>query len=110
MSTDSLSRTLSALAHPARREILARLRSGQASVQELAVPFDVSAAAVSKHLKVLENSGLIRRGKDAQWRPCELEAAPLQEVAQWIELFRKEWEDRFDRLEAYLAQQLNPPK
>lgn len=104
MSRDTLSRTFSALAHPARRAMLARLSQGQASVQELSKPFKMSAPAVSKHLKVLEQSGLISRGRDAQWRPCKLEAKPMKEAADWMEQYRKEWEDRFDRLEAYLQQ------
>lgn len=104
MSTDTLSRTFSALAHPARRAILARLGQGQASVQELSKPFKMSAPAVSKHLKVLEQSGLISRGRNAQWRPCKLEAKPMKEAVDWMEQYRQEWEDRFDRLEAYLQQ------
>jgi len=99
---DRLSSTFSALADPTRRAILARLALGETSVNELAKPFDMSLPAVSKHLKVLENAGLISRGRDAQWRPCKLEAAPLQEVAGWIEYYRKFWEASFDRLDAYL--------
>lgn len=104
MQTDTLSRTFAALAHPARRAVLARLREGEASVQELSRPLALSAPAVTKHLKVLEDCGLITRGRHAQWRPCKLEAQPLQEAAEWMEHYRKEWEDRFDRLEAYLQE------
>jgi DNA-binding transcriptional ArsR family regulator len=99
---DRLSSTFSALADPTRRAILARLTLGETSVNEIAKPFDMSLPAVSKHLKVLEGAGLITRGRDAQWRPCKLEAAPLQEVAHWIEYYRKFWEASFDRLDAYL--------
>lgn len=99
---DRLSSTFSALADPTRRAILARLALGETSVNELAKPFDISLPAVSKHLKVLESAGLISRGRDAQWRPCKLEAAPLQEAAGWIEYYRKFWEASFDRLDAYL--------
>src|ERR1700742_1722769 len=99
---DRLSSTFSALADPTRRAILARLSLGETSVNEIAKPFDMSLPAVSKHLKVLEGAGLITRGRDAQWRPCKLEAAPLQEAATWIESYRKFWEASFDRLDAYL--------
>ncbi len=102
MQSDTLSRTFSALAHPARRAMLARLSEGEASVQELSRPLQLSAPAVTKHLKVLEECGLITRGRHAQWRPCKLEARPMQEAAEWMEQYRNEWEDRFDRLEAYL--------
>ncbi len=104
MTTDRLSQTLAALADPTRRAILARLATGQASVKELAEPFAMSLPAVSKHLKVLERAGLIAKGKEAQWRPCRLEAAPLQEVAGWIDGYRHFWEQSLDRLEAYLEQ------
>jgi DNA-binding transcriptional ArsR family regulator len=104
MSSDRLSATFSALAHPARRSMLARLSRGQATVQELAQPLRMSLPAVSRHLKVLERGGLISRSRDAQWRPCKLEAEPLHEANDWIEQYRKEWEQRFDRLEAYLKQ------
>jgi DNA-binding transcriptional ArsR family regulator len=104
MGADKLSRTFSALAHPARRSMLARLSRGQATVQELAQPLRMSLPAVSKHLKVLERGGLISRSRDAQWRPCKLEAQPLHEANDWIEQYRREWEQRFDRLEAYLEQ------
>lgn len=103
MATDQLSLTLSALADPTRRGILARLSLGEASVTELAQPYDMSLAAVSKHLKVLEGAGLISRGKEAQWRPCRLEAAPLKDVSAWLEDYRKLWEASMDRLEVYLA-------
>lgn len=99
---DRLSSTFSALADPTRRAILARLALGETSVNEIAKPFDMSLPAVSKHLKVLEGAGLISRGRDAQWRPCKLEAAPLQDAANWIEYYRKFWEASFDRLDAYL--------
>lgn len=104
MAIDHLSTTFAALADPTRRAILARLASGECSVTELAQPFDMSMPAVSKHLRVLERAGLIARGRDAQWRPCRLEAAPLKEVADWAERYRAMWEQRFDRLENYLQQ------
>jgi DNA-binding transcriptional ArsR family regulator len=104
MSPDHLSVTLSALADPTRRGILARLATGEATVTELAAPFDMSLAAVSKHLKVLEGAGLISRGKDAQYRPCKLEAGPLRDVAGWLESYRKFWEESLDQLEVYLAE------
>jgi DNA-binding transcriptional ArsR family regulator len=100
---DPLSVTLSALADPTRRAILARLAQGEATVGELAAPFDISLPAVSRHLKVLEGAGLITRGREAQWRPCRLEAAPLRQVAGWVEPYRRVWEGSFDRMEAYLA-------
>jgi len=102
--TDRLSATFAALADPTRRAILARLASGEASVTELAEPFDMSLPAVSKHLKVLERAGLIARGREAQWRPCRLEAARLKEVADWVEHYRRFWEQRLDRLDAYLQE------
>jgi DNA-binding transcriptional ArsR family regulator len=104
MATDTLTVTLSALADPTRRSILRRLRTGEASVTELAEPFDMSLPAVSKHLKVLERAGLVARGRDAQWRPCRLEARPLKEVAEWVDDYRRFWDERFDRLDAYLKQ------
>ena len=104
MAVDQLSLTFSALADPTRRAILARLASGECSVTELAEPFDMSMPAVSKHLRVLERAGLIARGREAQWRPCRLEPAPLKEVAEWAERYRAIWEQRFDRLETYLQQ------
>jgi DNA-binding transcriptional ArsR family regulator len=104
MSTDSLSMTLSALADPTRRAILARLSQGEATVNELAAPFDISLPAVSRHLKVLETAGLISRGREAQWRPCRLEAAPLKAVDGWLERYRRLWEGSFDKMDTYLAQ------
>lgn len=104
MSSDRLSTTFSALADPTRRAILARLALGETSVAELAAPFDISPPAVSKHLKVLQRAGLITQGRQAQWRPCKLEVAPLQEAASFIEQYRQFWEQRFDRLDAYLQQ------
>lgn len=104
MSTDRLSATFAALADPTRRAILARLASGEASVTELAEPFDISLPAVTKHLKVLENAGLIVRGREAQWRPCRLRAAPLRDAADWIDHYRKFWEASFDRLDEYLKE------
>lgn len=102
--TDSLSTTLAALADPTRRNILARLVDGPASVSELAAPFNMTMPAVSKHIKVLEHAGLISRGKKAQWRPCELNAGPLEEVASWVGEYRQYWEQRLDRLGEYLAE------
>jgi DNA-binding transcriptional ArsR family regulator len=103
MTTDRLSNTLAALADPTRRAILARLASGQRSVTELARPFDMTLPAISKHLKVLERAGLVTRGRDAQRRPRKLDAAPLKEVAQYMERYRRSWEHNFDRLDVYLA-------
>ena len=102
--TDRLSLTLSALADPTRRGILARLALGETTVSELAKPYDMSLAAVSKHLKVLEGAGLISRSKEAQWRHCKLEAAPMREVSEFIEFYRRHWEASLDRLEDYLAE------
>ena len=103
MPTDTLDSTFAALADPTRRAILARLASGgEASVKELAEPFEMTLPAVSKHLKVLERAGLISRGRVAQSRPCRLEADPLREVADWVEQYRRFWEQSFDRLDAYL--------
>ena len=104
MQTDHLSNTFAALADPTRRAILARLASGEASVTELAEPFEMSMPAVSKHLKVLERAGLIARSREAQWRPCRLDAAPLKDVAGWIENYRRFWDESFDRLDAYLLE------
>lgn len=104
MPTDRLSSTFAALADPTRRAILARLALGETSVTELAEPFDMSLPAVSKHLKVLEKAGLIARGREAQWRPCKLEAARLRDVADWVERYRRFWEESFDRLEGYLKE------
>ncbi|HZO80494.1 MAG TPA: metalloregulator ArsR/SmtB family transcription factor [Candidatus Binataceae bacterium] len=100
--SDSLSATFAALADPTRRAILARLASGEASVTELAEPFAMSLPAVSKHLKVLERAGLIARGREAQWRPCRLEAAPLKDVSDWLEHYSRFWEESLDRLAEYL--------
>jgi DNA-binding transcriptional ArsR family regulator len=102
LSTDHLSQVFSALADPTRRAILARLSKGEASVNELAEPFDITLPAVSKHLKVLEKAGLIERTRDAQYRPCRLQAAPLRDAADWIDHYRQYWEESFDRLDAYL--------
>jgi len=99
---DQLSTTFAALADPTRRAILARLSTGEASVTELAEPFEMSMPAISKHLKVLERAGLIARGREAQWRPCRLEAAPLKDVAEWVKRYQRFWEQRFDNLDAYL--------
>jgi DNA-binding transcriptional ArsR family regulator len=104
MEADQLSTTFAALADPTRRAILARLASGECSVTELAEPFEMSMPAISKHLRVLERAGLIARGREAQWRPCRLDAAPLKEVADWAERYRAIWEQRFDRLETYLQE------
>jgi DNA-binding transcriptional ArsR family regulator len=101
---DQLSNTFAALADPTRRAILARLATGEASVTELAQPFEMSLPAVSKHLKVLERAGLIARGREAQWRPCRIEAGPLKSVADWVEEYRIIWEQRLDRLDAYLRE------
>lgn len=102
--SDELSTTLAALADPTRRAILTRLSAGSASVTELSEPFDMSLPAVSKHLKVLERAGLVARGRDAQWRPCRLEAAPLRAVAEWLEPYRQFWEQRPERVEDYLRE------
>ena len=104
MAADQLSTTFAALADPTRRAILARLASGECSVTELAEPFEMSLPAVSKHLRVLEHAGLIARGREAQWRPCRLEAGPLKEVAEWAERYRAIWEGRLDRLDIYLRE------
>ena len=104
MSPDRLSTTYAALADPTRRAILARLASGEASVTELAEPFDMSLPAVSKHLKVLERAGLITRGRRAQWRPCQLDPGPLKDAADWLEHYRCFWEESFARLDEYLGE------
>jgi DNA-binding transcriptional ArsR family regulator len=104
MTADALSTTFSALADPTRRAILARLAGGESSVLEIAEPFDMSLPAVSKHLKVLERAGLIERGREAQWRPCRLQANPLKGVADWVEVYRRHWEESFDKLERYLKE------
>jgi len=103
-SADALDATFAALADPTRRAILARLADGETSVTELAAPFEMTLPAVTKHLKVLERAGLISRGRQAQWRPCRLEAEPLREVADWIVQYRKFWDARLDRLEVYLRE------
>ena len=102
MSPDHLNTTFAALADPTRRAILARPASGEASVTELAEPFAMSLPAISKHLKVLERAGLIARGREAQWRPCRLEAGPLKQAADWLEHYRRFWDQSLDRLEDYL--------
>jgi DNA-binding transcriptional ArsR family regulator len=99
---DALTATFAALADPTRRAILSRLTRGEASVNELAAPFDMSLPAVSKHLKVLERAGLIARGRAAQWRPCRLKATPLKDVADWVEHYRRFWDESLDRLDEYL--------
>jgi DNA-binding transcriptional ArsR family regulator len=104
MPTDQLSTTFAALADPTRRAILSRLVSGECSVSELAAPFDMSMPAVSKHLRVLERAGLIAQRRDAQWRPCRIEAGPLKAVADWTERYRHIWEERLDRLDDYLRE------
>ncbi|MDF5739805.1 MULTISPECIES: ArsR/SmtB family transcription factor [unclassified Nostoc] len=104
MSSNQLSVTFAALADPTRRAILAHLALGEASVTELAQPFEMSLPAISKHIKVLERAGLITRGREAQWRPCRLEAEPLKDAADWIEQYRQFWEQSFDRLDEYLQQ------
>jgi DNA-binding transcriptional ArsR family regulator len=102
MSPDRLSATFAALADPTRRAILARLASGEASVTRLAEPFEMSLPAVSKHLKVLERAGLIARSREAQWRPCRLQAGPLKDATGWLDHYRRFWDESFDRLDAYL--------
>lgn len=104
MQTDTLNATFAALADPTRRALLARLAKGDAAVMELAAPFAMSLPAISRHLKVLEKAGLITKARDAQWRPCRLAAAPLQGAADWLGQYRQFWEDRFDRLDAYLQE------
>ncbi|MHB1237693.1 MAG: ArsR/SmtB family transcription factor [Gallionella sp.] len=110
MPPDHLTITFAALADPTRRAILARLASGETSVTELAAPFEMTAPAITKHLKVLERAGLITRSRQAQWRPCQLNATPLHEAADFIEQYRQFWEQRFDRLEAYLKTMQAPQK
>jgi len=104
MTPDPLSATFAALADPTRRAILARLAAGESSVLDIAEPFDMSLPAVSKHLKVLERAGLIERGREAQWRPCRLQASPLKGVADWVEFYRRFWEEHLDRLDSYLKE------
>jgi DNA-binding transcriptional ArsR family regulator len=102
LSEDQLSQIFAALADPTRRAILARLSDGEASVNDLAAPFDISLPAISKHLKVLEKAGLIERTREAQWRPCRLRAEPLKDAAEWIETYKRHWDESFDRLGEYL--------
>ena len=102
MHTDPLSTTFAALADPTRRAILARLALGEATVSELAAPFDMSLPGISKHLKVLQRAGLIEQGRQAQWRPCRLAPEPLRDVAEWVEQYRRHWEESFERLDDYL--------
>jgi DNA-binding transcriptional ArsR family regulator len=104
MQSDHLSSTFAALADPTRRAILARLAKGETSVKELAKPFQMTQPAISKHLKVLEGAGLISRGREAQWRPCRIEAVPLKEATDWLERYRQFWEQSFDRLDDYLRE------
>jgi DNA-binding transcriptional ArsR family regulator len=104
MPVDQLSATFSALADPTRRAILSRLAEGEASVQELSRPFEMSLPAVSKHLKVLQRAGLIEQGRRAQWRPCRIKAAPLKDAADWVEQYRELWEARYEQLDAYLEE------
>src|SRR5579863_6141017 len=101
---DHLGNTFAALSDPTRRAILARLALGETSVKELAKPFSITAPSITKHLKVLERAGLIKRGREAQWRPCRLEAAPLKDVAEWVERYRSHWEHTLGRLDKYLSQ------
>lgn len=103
-SRDRLSVTFAALADPTRRAILARLARGEASVTELAKPFDITLPGISKHLKVLQRAGLIERGRRAQWRPCRLRATPLKDIANWVDRYRRLWEQRLDRLDEYLGE------
>jgi DNA-binding transcriptional ArsR family regulator len=110
MAADHLTGTFAALADPTRRAILARLSRGEASVTELAEPFDMSLPAVSKHLKVLENAGLIVRSREAQWRPCKLEATPMREASEWLERYAKFWSDSLDRLAAFVENEADKPK
>lgn len=104
LSSHRLDATFAALADPTRRAILARLGQGETSVKELSRPFSISAPSITKHLKVLERAGLITRRREAHWRPCRLEAMPLKEVSEWVERYRSNWEQRLDRLDAYVAQ------
>ncbi len=110
VTPDQLDATFAALADPTRRAILERLSRGETSVKELGRPFAISPPAITKHLKVLERAGLITRSREAQWRPCQLNAAPLRDAAQWIEHYRRFWEESFDRLDAYLRQLQTQPQ
>jgi len=109
VATDRLSVVFGALADPTRRAILARLAEGEATVNQLAEPFAMTLPAVSKHLKVLEQAGLISRGRHAQWRPCRLEAEPLREATEWVERYRRFWESSFDKLDAHLRRLMEQP-
>ena len=104
MTARQLDLTFAALSDPTRRAILSRLASGEATVMDLAKPFDMTLPAISKHLKVLQRAGLVSQGREAQWRPCRLEAAPLEDAAAWIEHYRRYWEESFDRLDVYLEE------
>lgn len=104
MTTDPLSTIFAALADPTRRAILSRLAEGPATVKELSEPYPISGPAISRHLRVLENAGLVRQGREAQWRPCRLEASPLKQVAEWAETYRRFWDSSFERLDDYLQQ------
>jgi DNA-binding transcriptional ArsR family regulator len=104
LSSDQLNLTFAALADPTRRAILTRLIAGETTVTELAAPHDMSLPAISKHIRVLERSGLIERGRDAQWRPCKLKAAPMKQAVDWLEDYRRHWEESFDRLDDYLKE------
>ncbi len=110
MVTENLDTVFAALADPTRRAILARLTQGEASVTALTLPFPISRPAVSKHLRVLERAGLVARGRDAQWRPCRLDAAPLRAAAQWIEGYRRFWDGSFDRLDDYIETLTQPER
>jgi DNA-binding transcriptional ArsR family regulator len=110
MEADTLSTTFAALADPTRRAILARLALGESSVNQLAEPFSISLPAISRHLKVLENAGLITRGREAQWRPCKLNAGQLKSAAGWLEEYRRFWDESFDRLDDYLQQLKSKPR
>ena len=110
MASDQLSLTFAALADPTRRTILARLADGEATVNELAEPFAMTLPAVSKHLKVLERAGLITKGRNAQWRPCRLDARPLQDAAAWVERYRRHWEESFQQLDEHLRTMMKRPK
>lgn len=109
MPSDKLNRAFAALADPTRRAIVARLASGEATVKELAEPFDMTQPSISKHLKVLERAGFVSRSRAAQTRPCRLEAAPLKEIAQWVEVYRNLWEESFERLDAFLQSAQSTP-
>jgi DNA-binding transcriptional ArsR family regulator len=110
LTSEQLDRTFSALADPTRRSILVRLSRGETTVKQLAEPYKITAPAITKHLKVLENAGLIERTRTAQWRPCKLQAKPLKDASEWMEQYRQFWEDSFDRLDAYLMKTLEEEK